>query len=130
MLMCCNAKGEVLLEQRPAAGIWGGLWSFKEFEALEDLDTYTHNAFETDAPAMEIWPVVKHTFSHFHLDITPVFIMAHPSPTAVMEPKPLLCYPLHSMHSDSEHAVGLAAPVKALLAQLQSRLANTPARPT
>lgn len=129
MLMCCNAKGEVLLEQRPAAGIWGGLWSFKEFEAQEDLDTYTRNAFGVDIPQMEIWPVVKHTFSHFHLDITPVFIMAHPSPVAVMEPKPQLCYPLHSMHSDSEHAVGLAAPVKALLAQLQRRLANTPASP-
>lgn len=130
MLMCCNAKGEVLLEQRPAAGIWGGLWSFKEFEALEDLEVYARDAYTDAMRSKEVWPVVKHTFSHFHLDITPVFIMADPNPVAVMEPKPQLCYPLHSMHSDSEHAVGLAAPVKALLAKLQRRLDKTPVSPT
>jgi A/G-specific adenine glycosylase len=129
MLMCCNAKGEVLLEQRPAAGIWGGLWSFKEFETLEDLDAHFAAAFEQHTPEKEVWPVVKHTFSHFHLDITPVFVSGKPSPLAVMEPKAQLCYPLHSLHSDSEHAVGLAAPVKALLVQLQHRLNHTPAGP-
>ena len=129
MLMCCNQKGEVLLEQRPATGIWGGLWSFKEFETLEALEAYSRAAFDDFVQAKEIWPVVKHTFSHFHLDITPVFMMAEPSPAAVMEPKAQLCYPLQSMHSDSEHAVGLAAPVKALLVLLQRRLNNTPAIP-
>lgn len=130
MLMCCNAKGEVLLEQRPAAGIWGGLWSFKEFETLEDLETYASANFALDNSMQEVWPMVKHTFSHFHLHITPVLLIAEPSPAAaVMEPKATLCYPLHAMHSDSEHAVGLAAPVKSLLVQLQRRL-NKPANPT
>lgn len=130
MLMCCNAAGEVLLEQRPATGIWGGLWSFTEFETLEGLDAYCQENLLPRTPAREVWPVVKHTFSHFHLDITPVLISAQPSPRAVMEPKPQLCYPLHSMRSDAEHAVGLAAPVKALLEQLQRRLRDTPASPT
>lgn len=128
MLMCCNTKGEVLLEQRPAAGIWGGLWSFKEFETLQDLDAHCASAFESAVSAREVWPVVKHTFSHYHLDITPVLIISDSRPLAVMEPKAQLCYPLYSMQSNSEHAVGLAAPVKSLLVQLQRRLGhNTPA---
>jgi len=129
MLMCCNANGEVLLEQRPAVGIWGGLWSFKEFDALEDLEAYCRDTMEAGRYAPEVWPVVKHTFSHFHLDITPVLVTGQPSPSAVMEPKARLCYPLHSMRSNSEHAVGLAAPVKALLVQLQRRLSDTSASP-
>lgn len=129
MLMCCNAKGEVLLEQRPAVGIWGGLWSFKEFEALKELETYCRDTMKADMSAAEVWPVVKHTFSHFHLDIIPVLVTGQPRPQAVMEPKAQLCYPLHSIHSDSEHAVGLAAPVKALLVQLQRRLNDTSASP-
>ncbi|MFU8798336.1 MAG: A/G-specific adenine glycosylase, partial [Gammaproteobacteria bacterium] len=30
MLLLCNQRGEVLLEKRPPAGIWGGLWSLPE----------------------------------------------------------------------------------------------------
>jgi len=30
LLVLLNAEGEVLLEQRPPAGIWGGLWSFRK----------------------------------------------------------------------------------------------------
>ncbi|HET8730461.1 MAG TPA: A/G-specific adenine glycosylase, partial [Moraxellaceae bacterium] len=33
LLVFLNADGEVLLEQRPSPGIWGGLWSFPESAA-------------------------------------------------------------------------------------------------
>lgn len=121
MLMCCNDKGEVLLEQRPATGIWGGLWSFKEFASLEELAAYCRTSLQLTTHEQEVWPVVKHSFSHFHLDITPVLVHADHSSQGVMEPTPQLCYPLHSIQSDREHAVGLAAPVKSLLLQLQRR---------
>jgi A/G-specific adenine glycosylase len=61
-------QGEVYLEKRPPAGIWGGMWSLPEVPVLE-----------ADAPArlgmvgMEGKPLPErqHTFTHFRLRIVP-----------------------------------------------------------
>jgi A/G-specific adenine glycosylase len=54
--------GEVLLEKRPAPGIWGGLWCFPEASA-KDLVSYR------DATKL---PVLEHGFTHFRLRIHPL----------------------------------------------------------
>lgn len=63
-------ESEVLMYQRPPAGIWGGLWSFIE---LDELNTQ-EQAFETlgiqDCELKDL-DKFRHTFSHFHLDIQP-----------------------------------------------------------
>lgn len=118
MLMCLNEQTEVLLEQRPASGIWGGLWSFKEFESLDAL-TVAATQMHKHAK-IEAWPVFKHTFSHYHLDITPVLVTLNSQENAIMEPSPRLWYPLHTDDHDQTKHIGLAAPVKALLLKLQA----------
>lgn len=40
-LIAQNSTGEILLEQRPQQGIWGGLWSFPEVEDKGDLDYHS-----------------------------------------------------------------------------------------
>ncbi len=73
MYVVRGTEGDVLLEQRPQEGIWGGLWNPPERAA-----DYPHNDFiaEYDLKTKEVveGAPFRHTFSHYHLDITPVFI--------------------------------------------------------
>lgn len=120
MLMCINPKAEVLLEQRPASGIWGGLWSFKEFDNLAALQAEAASVHK--GATIGAWPAFKHTFSHYHLDITPVLVTLKRHENAIMEPSARLWYPLRPDDQRSSKNIGLAAPVKALLLKLQATL--------
>lgn len=70
MLILQDEEGRIYLEKRPPVGIWGGLWSFPQFEAREDLDVWRH-AREMRGE-LEALPQRRHTFSHFHLDYIPL----------------------------------------------------------
>lgn len=120
MLMCLTATGKVLLEKRPASGIWGGLWSFPEFDDHNATEQFCHIQLRGTRPTLSQWPGVKHTFSHFHLNITPVLAELALEPGAVMEAGRWLWYPLHPSSASDASAVGLAAPVKELLRRLAS----------
>ena len=109
MLLLQNNDQQVLLEQRPANGIWGGLWSLPEFTALDALQTWANSKHAT---LQHPWPITRHTFSHFHMDITPV--PATLNHHGIAEPQTGLCW--HPL--DQSVNVGLAAPVKKLLQQL------------
>jgi A/G-specific adenine glycosylase len=104
----------VLLEKRPPTGIWGGLWSFPEFDSRDALQSWCDQSNIRPAVEAEIWPVVRHTFSHFHLDITPCCIKLENPVASVMEADQGVWYKLP--HSG---ALGLAAPVQRLLTRLQ-----------
>ena len=114
MLIIENPDGKVLLQKRPPAGIWGGLWSFPEI---------TDNTANNKALSQKTWEVLRHTFSHFHLDITPIYLQqeeAHSTglftDNALNESAQVLWYDLHSPQK-----VGLAAPVNKLLNTVKSR---------
>ena len=111
---------DVWLEQRPQSGIWGGLYCFPEQKnsAIEDLldargiqpkhieKTSTLNAF-------------RHTFSHYHLDITPILVELTSKPQQIMEANKGLWYNL-----TVPEQIGLAAPVKQLLESLPFELTS------
>lgn len=102
---------EVLLYQRPPSGLWGGLWSFPQVADLRD--TLSETGFELDETSIQSMEPMRHTFSHFHLDITPVRARINTPTDSVMEGKALLWYNIEQPDN-----VGLAAPVKKLLEQL------------
>lgn len=88
--------GTVLLQQRDASGLWGGLWSLPEVADEEMLQSWLQ---AHGAQLRERWPALRHTFSHFHLDIQPVIVEHAAAPAraanAVAEPTPSsLWYPL------------------------------------
>ncbi len=117
LLMLRNPAGDLLLEQRPAQGIWGGLWSFPELALDADPQAYAEDRYGKLA-SVEVWNSYRHTFSHYHLDITPVLIQLAKTPTAIGEAV------THWYNPHQPHALGLAAPVKKLLekvAQLDPR---------
>lgn len=113
MLILQSPSGEILLEQRPPQGIWGGLWSFPELDTGEDPLACCRVKFG-ELGQLEHWPQVRHTFSHYHLDITPVCVQLPKQPTGVMANDRQLWYNLQQPAN-----VGLAAPVKRLLSQLK-----------
>lgn len=118
MLVLRNAAGEVLLQQRPPSGIWGGLWSFPETVANDDqtLCQWSADQLGHEISIHERWPTVRHTFSHFHLDIEPVVAeLQHSSPQIREASTAQWLVP------GQLAKLGLAAPVKLILQQLAQR---------
>ncbi len=113
MLLIQDAEDRVLLQQRPPAGIWGGLWSFPEPVPEQTVEDWCHGVFGCAPTTIEAWPVVRHTFSHFHLDITPLRIFIENPGLSVLEGAGTVWY--NCARPDSR---GLAAPVQRLLERL------------
>lgn len=114
MLILQNLAGnKVLLEKRPPHGIWGGLWSFPEFQESEDLGSFMLQNNFTAKDEVIKWKNIRHTFSHFHLDIKPQLIKLSKENNRIMEKPDWHWYDL-----SSPTELGLAAPVKTLLEKL------------
>jgi len=74
LLMISKPSGELLLEQRAQQGIWGGLWSFPQCTTKEEVDQWLlRHHYKSNA--MMFQDEFKHSFSHYHLRITPVQIL-------------------------------------------------------
>lgn len=112
LLMLRNPAGDILLQQRPPQGIWGGLWSFPELALDSDPIGHAEDHF-SKVVAHEIWDAYRHTFSHYHLDITPVLLQLKKEPPKIAQAPETVWYNLHQPGS-----IGLAAPVKKLLEKL------------
>ena len=115
-LQCIDREGRVLLERRPPAGIWGGLWSFPEIEAnAEVADWLSDNGLTATANPTE-QSRHSHTFSHFKLDITPlVYSVAATSPR-ISDRDDRRWFTL-----DQALALGLPAPVLKMLNLLTAK---------
>ena len=109
MLVIRNPAGEFLLEQRPPAGIWGGLWSFPEIDSTTDAATACDRIAGEPAASLHHGTAFRHTFSHFHLDVSPVHIRVAGLGRHVLEDQRLAWY------KPGQRALGLAAPVKKLI---------------
>ncbi|HEX9625897.1 MAG TPA: A/G-specific adenine glycosylase [Acidiferrobacterales bacterium] len=114
MLMIQGPRRRVLLQRRPPSGIWGGLWGFPECAAENDVERWCREALGLRVAARTAWPVLRHSFSHFRLDITPVPALLTGASGKLMENGDAVWY-----NPFSPDARGLAAPVKKLLQQLR-----------
>uniref|UniRef100_UPI00403F02A2 A/G-specific adenine glycosylase n=1 Tax=Massilia sp. METH4 TaxID=3123041 RepID=UPI00403F02A2 len=86
--------GQVLLEQRPGAGIWGGLLSLPEVNGHVAMDDEDHPQVDGDMVAAALLPFgvpesqerlnrVTHVFTHYRLQIVPVLVtLAQRAPLA------------------------------------------------
>lgn len=113
LLMLLNAQNQIWLEQRPQKGIWGGLWSLPQFDSFEELTQALCPCKETDSAtqlSLVKWTEFRHTFSHYHLDIEPVKL--------VQEAPAEWNGQWHTFTQALQ--LGLPAPVKSLLSQLEN----------
>lgn len=101
--------GRVLLQRRPPAGIWGGLWSLPETDdAARWLDKHHPGT------VMKPLETLTHTFSHFRLHIRAVHAQLA-NPAAVTDAES------GWYHAGSLPALGLAAPVQRILQSFAER---------
>lgn len=105
-------ENSILLEQRPSAGIWGGLWSLPEFDTIESAHSWCMIR-HIDIINEYTLPEVRHTFSHYHLDFTPLHFQTNNPNHFVMEANRMLWYKPEQFSS-----LALAAPIKRLLHQI------------
>ena len=113
MLLLRNGAGEVLLQQRPPQGVWGGLWGFPELAAGQNPLHWCEEAGLGPASLLRELPARRHTFSHFHLDILPREILLEQPGCRVLEGPGWVWY--NALQPDER---GLAAPVARLLKEL------------
>ncbi len=64
----------ILLQQQPTTGLWGGLWIFPQCDTNTDIKTYCQQRWNLDVDYYETWSTFRHSFTHFHLQITPIYI--------------------------------------------------------
>ncbi len=110
MLALVNARDEVLLQQRPPSGIWGGLWVLPEVPELLSPGEFAEQF--GDATALRALTPLRHTFSHFHLDIHTFAGVMQGSSSRIMD-APWRWQPMTELK-----AVGLPAPIQRLLKQI------------
>ncbi len=115
MLLLSNRSGQVLLERRPPQGIWGGLWSFPEFETAGEIDEWCRVNMGRSLTSVTEHKAFRHTFSHYHLDITPVSAKLAGEPSRIADGDNRIWIDV-----GQPARVGLAAPVTKLLSELCS----------
>jgi A/G-specific adenine glycosylase len=113
------SDGRLYLERRPPAGIWGGLWSLPE-PAPDTVDDWCRRRLGA-AGSREHWASLRHSFSHFDLDIRPVVVRVDGASSRVAADGDAAWYRL-----GTEPPGGIAAPVKKLIDELEkaSHVAN------
>ena len=115
MLLVSNINGEILLQRRPPSGIWGGLLSLPEVPVKSDIRAWCKAHLGLAISVLQHQPVIRHTFSHFHLDITPVHASLESHNNCVMEGEDWVWY---NNNSTDTTIGGLPAPVARLLQQM------------
>src|SRR5581483_7048790 len=100
-LVALCKDGAVLLEKRPAPGIWGGLWCLPEIDASRLRETCLARFGAQVAQAQPL-ATIEHGFTHFRLRIHPLLVFVS-IPASVDEPGRLWLRP--------EDAVTAAVPV-------------------
>lgn len=112
-LLLQNEAGEVLLEKRPPAGIWGGLWSLPQHEDLQALIETMSQTLQQKIKPGDSLPELHHTFSHFHLLMQPRLASLSEASGQIMDGDRWRWY-----NPQQLVGIGLAAPIKNLLENL------------
>ena len=71
-----DGSGGILIEQRKSKGVWQGLWGALQRETKTDPNEVLSELGISPQKilSIEFRDKFRHTFSHYHLDIEPVFV--------------------------------------------------------
>jgi A/G-specific adenine glycosylase len=110
--MVIAISGEsVYMERRPPVGIWGGLWSLPE---VEDVQDWCRDVLQESPTETESCATLRHSFSHYDLDIQPIVVRVHASSRKVADNPDATWQPI-----SKQPAGGIAAPVQQLINKLK-----------
>jgi A/G-specific adenine glycosylase len=110
VVIAVQSGGTVLLERRPTTGIWGGLWSFPQFDGATDADAWIARALDVRGSRRHPWPPYHHAFTHFDLALYPL-VLKYVDPGSQVADTERYCW--YDPRVPAE--LGLAAPVTELI---------------
>ncbi len=114
-LLLENNRGEILLQKRPATGIWGGLWSFPECSPDDNIEECLLAKTGFSGSIVQKSSIIKHSLTHFRMEILPIHL------------KVKQCNNVKEMNdqqwclSDDALKFGIPAPVKNLLLTMSGK---------
>jgi A/G-specific adenine glycosylase len=109
-----NGSTAVLVERRPSAGLWGGLWSPPQFNSEQDALDWCRKEIGETVSAPQVLPPIDHAFTHFDLRLNPVTVRCQPK-AAVAEGADRLWYPI-----ERPPRIGLPQPIRRLFERLRA----------
>jgi A/G-specific adenine glycosylase len=112
MLLAQLRDGSVLLERRAERGVWGGLWCPPQFPSADAARLFAATRLRNAEVEPESRTIVRHAFSHFELEISPLLARCAGS-SGVMDGPPMLWY-----NPASPERLGLPSPVAAMIESL------------
>lgn len=127
-------QGKVYLQQRSNQGLWGGLYCFPQFDHKDKVLAFLR---QMGIEHYQEWTSFRHTFSHFHLDIYPIYAQFTPpieqqdrtdwrkiAENTAKYQSPVGTELKYWYDPDNPDPIGLATPVKNLLSQFQQHKLN------
>ena len=117
VVLMVRDDGAVLLERRPPAGIWGGLWTLPQFDEREAAQAWIVERATADRT--NALPPYAHSFTHFDLTLHPLLVRATPV-TAVADGDRYCWY-----EPRQPARIGLAKPAVELIRALDEQPAAT-----
>jgi len=111
-VLVIERAGALLLEKRPPAGIWAGLWSLPEVDVGTDIARHCMARFAANVVVGEELPAIEHAFTHYRLTIRPQRVGARTWPSRAEAPG------LAWLTRDDALAAALPAPIRKLLKSL------------
>lgn len=114
VMLILQRDREVLLEKRPAPGIWGGLWSFPEVGEIGEARRISQQRFGAVVTPEGALPDVRHGFTHFALTIKPALLRVEQMERRAREPGHLW------LTLDDAMGAAIPAPVREILRRLRS----------
>ena len=110
LLIVRDGEGRVLLEKRPPAGIWGGLWCLPQGDSLAAIESRRGIAASLHRPL----PAVEHRLSHLALTLKPAL-------ASLKEAKQIKCGNDQDwFDSQRQPSLGLPKPIRELLNRLNN----------
>ncbi|MEQ9562780.1 MAG: A/G-specific adenine glycosylase [Woeseiaceae bacterium] len=113
-MLLAHFDGALYLEKRPASGIWGGMWSLPEVDDNTSIVDWCKLSFGAGLESQNEWPLLRHSFSHYDLDIRPIEVRLRNASRKVAESDNA-----RWVSVDESSRIGLAAPVRKLVDTLQ-----------
>jgi A/G-specific adenine glycosylase len=110
VLVVQDEQGRVLLERRPASGVWGGLYSLPELTSEQSAGEWCERSLGARVADERALDTIEHAFTHFDLDLEPRVARLAAQPAAVMDRPDWLWY-----KPGDALTVGVPAPVAVLL---------------
>lgn len=114
LMMLYRNQNQVLLWRRPPSGIWGGLWSLPEVDAVDEIGPWQDRVLLARQESVAITDnMLRHQFTHFNLDISVATIELSALPEQIADNDDIVFVAINRLS-----AYGLPTPVRKILNQI------------